>query len=177
MKCCSVYIVFNFACRAFGYVHQYCRDIHFDNVYITTYFRQIDARRRRAVSYNRTFTQIRICVCANLSICFRERSICCLSRKQSKRAWSTHGAYLSTPASSCVWYCMLLWSLCSALNSCSDIQAVYLMEQVCHFCSSYGTKQKWKCHVFIQVSQTHNSAPNSCYWLNRRCYVGLTKDP
>ncbi|KAF4103127.1 E3 ubiquitin-protein ligase DCST1 isoform X2 [Onychostoma macrolepis] len=33
---------------AFGYVHQYCRDIHFDNVYITTYFRQIDARRRRA---------------------------------------------------------------------------------------------------------------------------------
>ncbi|XP_026140640.1 E3 ubiquitin-protein ligase DCST1 [Carassius auratus] len=33
---------------AFVYVHQYCRDIHFDNVYITTYFRQIDARRRRA---------------------------------------------------------------------------------------------------------------------------------
>uniref|UniRef100_A0A8C1JML6 DC-STAMP domain containing 1 n=1 Tax=Cyprinus carpio TaxID=7962 RepID=A0A8C1JML6_CYPCA len=33
---------------AFGYVHQYCRDIYFDNVYITTYFRQIDARRRRA---------------------------------------------------------------------------------------------------------------------------------
>ncbi|XP_016406262.1 DC-STAMP domain-containing protein 1 [Sinocyclocheilus rhinocerous] len=33
---------------AFGYVHRYCRDIHFDNVYITTYIRQIDARRRRA---------------------------------------------------------------------------------------------------------------------------------
>ncbi|XP_055066164.2 E3 ubiquitin-protein ligase DCST1 isoform X1 [Misgurnus anguillicaudatus] len=33
---------------AFGYVHQYCRDIRFDNVYITTYFRQIDARRMRA---------------------------------------------------------------------------------------------------------------------------------
>ncbi|XP_073703880.1 E3 ubiquitin-protein ligase DCST1 [Garra rufa] len=33
---------------AFGYVRQYCRDIHFDNVYITTYFRQIDARRTRA---------------------------------------------------------------------------------------------------------------------------------
>ncbi|XP_043117633.1 E3 ubiquitin-protein ligase DCST1 [Puntigrus tetrazona] len=32
---------------AFGYVHQCCRDIRFDNVYITTYFRQIDARRRR----------------------------------------------------------------------------------------------------------------------------------
>uniref|UniRef100_A0A671LLW5 DC-STAMP domain containing 1 n=1 Tax=Sinocyclocheilus anshuiensis TaxID=1608454 RepID=A0A671LLW5_9TELE len=40
--------LFNFACRAFGYVHRYCRDIHFDNVYITTYIRQIDARRRRA---------------------------------------------------------------------------------------------------------------------------------
>ncbi|XP_067304661.1 E3 ubiquitin-protein ligase DCST1 isoform X5 [Pseudorasbora parva] len=33
---------------AFGYVRQFCRDIHFDNVYITTYFRQIDARRIRA---------------------------------------------------------------------------------------------------------------------------------
>ncbi|XP_073782188.1 E3 ubiquitin-protein ligase DCST1 isoform X4 [Danio rerio] len=33
---------------AFGYVRQYCRDILFDNVYITTYFRQIDARRIRA---------------------------------------------------------------------------------------------------------------------------------
>ncbi|TRZ03095.1 hypothetical protein DNTS_029886 [Danionella cerebrum] len=32
---------------AFGYVHKYCRDIRFDNVYITTYFRQIDARRNR----------------------------------------------------------------------------------------------------------------------------------
>ncbi|XP_051720379.1 E3 ubiquitin-protein ligase DCST1 isoform X1 [Ctenopharyngodon idella] len=33
---------------AFGYVRLFCRDIHFDNVYITTYFRQIDARRSRA---------------------------------------------------------------------------------------------------------------------------------
>ncbi|XP_051576255.1 E3 ubiquitin-protein ligase DCST1 [Myxocyprinus asiaticus] len=33
---------------AFGYVRQYCRDIRFDNVYITTYFRQIDSRRMRA---------------------------------------------------------------------------------------------------------------------------------
>ncbi|XP_052000331.1 E3 ubiquitin-protein ligase DCST1 [Xyrauchen texanus] len=32
---------------AFGYVRQYCRDIRFDNVYITTYFRQIDSRRMR----------------------------------------------------------------------------------------------------------------------------------
>ncbi|KAK3551142.1 hypothetical protein QTP70_013907, partial [Hemibagrus guttatus] len=33
--------------RAFGYARQYTRDIHFDNVYITTYFRQIDQRRKR----------------------------------------------------------------------------------------------------------------------------------
>ncbi|XP_048009850.1 E3 ubiquitin-protein ligase DCST1 isoform X2 [Megalobrama amblycephala] len=33
---------------AFGYVRQFCRDIHFDNVYTTTYFRQIDVRRMRA---------------------------------------------------------------------------------------------------------------------------------
>ncbi|KAL0984883.1 hypothetical protein UPYG_G00149910 [Umbra pygmaea] len=33
---------------AFGYARQYNRDILFDNLYITTYFRQIDARRRRA---------------------------------------------------------------------------------------------------------------------------------
>ncbi|XP_019896845.1 E3 ubiquitin-protein ligase DCST1 [Esox lucius] len=35
---------------AFGYVRQYNKDIRFDNIYITTYFRQIDARRKRAVS-------------------------------------------------------------------------------------------------------------------------------
>ncbi|XP_025767107.1 E3 ubiquitin-protein ligase DCST1 isoform X4 [Oreochromis niloticus] len=34
--------------QAFGYLGQYKRDICFDNVYITTYFRQIDARRRKA---------------------------------------------------------------------------------------------------------------------------------
>uniref|UniRef100_A0A3B4DIZ4 DC-STAMP domain containing 1 n=1 Tax=Pygocentrus nattereri TaxID=42514 RepID=A0A3B4DIZ4_PYGNA len=33
---------------AFGYAKQYTRDIRFDNVYITTYFRQIDTRRKRA---------------------------------------------------------------------------------------------------------------------------------
>ncbi|XP_053351203.1 E3 ubiquitin-protein ligase DCST1 [Clarias gariepinus] len=32
---------------AFGYARQYTRDICFDNVYITTYFRQIDERRRK----------------------------------------------------------------------------------------------------------------------------------
>ncbi|KAK2854959.1 hypothetical protein Q7C36_006828 [Tachysurus vachellii] len=32
---------------AFGYARQYTRDIYFDNVYITTYFRQIDERRKR----------------------------------------------------------------------------------------------------------------------------------
>ncbi|XP_070986512.1 E3 ubiquitin-protein ligase DCST1-like [Oncorhynchus clarkii lewisi] len=33
---------------AFGYARQYTQDIRFDNIYITTYFRQIDARRKRA---------------------------------------------------------------------------------------------------------------------------------
>ncbi|XP_074510485.1 E3 ubiquitin-protein ligase DCST1 isoform X2 [Sebastes fasciatus] len=34
--------------QAFGYLRQYRKDVRFDNVYISTYFRQIDARRRRA---------------------------------------------------------------------------------------------------------------------------------
>ncbi|CAL8249544.1 unnamed protein product [Boreogadus saida] len=33
---------------AFGYVHKYRRDIFFDNVYVTTYFRQIEGRRKTA---------------------------------------------------------------------------------------------------------------------------------
>ncbi|KAM6309486.1 E3 ubiquitin-protein ligase DCST1 [Podargus strigoides] len=32
---------------AFSYTKRYCQDICFDNIYITTYFRQIDARRRQ----------------------------------------------------------------------------------------------------------------------------------
>lgn len=36
--------------RAFDYLRWYRRDIRFDNIYITSYFRQIDARRRRAVT-------------------------------------------------------------------------------------------------------------------------------
>ncbi|KAM8986117.1 E3 ubiquitin-protein ligase DCST1 isoform 1-T2 [Ara ararauna] len=32
---------------AFSYTRQYCQDISYDNLYITTYFRQIDARRRK----------------------------------------------------------------------------------------------------------------------------------
>ncbi|KAM6037721.1 E3 ubiquitin-protein ligase DCST1 isoform 2-T2 [Theristicus caerulescens] len=35
--------------RAFSYTKRYCGDIGFDNLYITTYFRQIDARRRKQV--------------------------------------------------------------------------------------------------------------------------------
>lgn len=35
--------------RAFSYTKRYCQDICFDNLYITTYFRQIDARRRKQV--------------------------------------------------------------------------------------------------------------------------------
>ncbi|XP_076593573.1 DC-STAMP domain-containing protein 1 [Chaetodon auriga] len=34
--------------QAFAYLRRYRRDVRFDNVYITTYFRHIDARRRRA---------------------------------------------------------------------------------------------------------------------------------
>ncbi|XP_042345922.1 E3 ubiquitin-protein ligase DCST1 [Plectropomus leopardus] len=33
--------------QAFGYLRQYRRDVRFDNVYITTYFRQIDSRRKQ----------------------------------------------------------------------------------------------------------------------------------
>ncbi|XP_035529107.1 E3 ubiquitin-protein ligase DCST1 [Morone saxatilis] len=33
--------------QAFGYLRQYRHDVRFDNIYITTYFRQIDARRRK----------------------------------------------------------------------------------------------------------------------------------
>lgn len=35
--------------RAFSYTKRYCQDICFDNLYVTTYFRQIDARRRKQV--------------------------------------------------------------------------------------------------------------------------------
>lgn len=35
--------------RAFSYTKKYCQDICFDNLYITTYFRQIDARRKKQV--------------------------------------------------------------------------------------------------------------------------------
>ncbi|KAL3064980.1 hypothetical protein OYC64_001090 [Pagothenia borchgrevinki] len=35
--------------QACGYLLQYRRDVRFDNLYVTTYFRLLDARRRRAV--------------------------------------------------------------------------------------------------------------------------------
>ncbi|XP_018534336.1 E3 ubiquitin-protein ligase DCST1 [Lates calcarifer] len=34
--------------QAFSYLHQYRREIQFDNVYVTSYFRRIDSRRSRA---------------------------------------------------------------------------------------------------------------------------------
>ncbi|XP_034041946.1 E3 ubiquitin-protein ligase DCST1 [Thalassophryne amazonica] len=37
-----------FFTSAFGYVRQYRRDVRFDNFYVSTYFRQIDARRKKA---------------------------------------------------------------------------------------------------------------------------------
>ncbi|XP_051497202.1 E3 ubiquitin-protein ligase DCST1 [Apus apus] len=41
---CTFLLVF---LSAFSYTKRYCGDICFDNLYITTYFRQIDARRRK----------------------------------------------------------------------------------------------------------------------------------
>lgn len=35
--------------RAYSYINSYNQDIRFDNIYITRYFRQIDARRRKQV--------------------------------------------------------------------------------------------------------------------------------
>ncbi|XP_063054024.1 E3 ubiquitin-protein ligase DCST1 isoform X2 [Engraulis encrasicolus] len=48
-----LHLIFSFAfiavfINAFGYCRQYNQDIRFDNLYITTYFRQIDDRRREA---------------------------------------------------------------------------------------------------------------------------------
>ncbi|KAM6365310.1 E3 ubiquitin-protein ligase DCST1 [Pluvialis apricaria] len=42
---------------AFSYTKRYCQDICFDNLYITTYFRQIDARRRK--QHKRTLLPLR----------------------------------------------------------------------------------------------------------------------
>ncbi|KAM6112536.1 E3 ubiquitin-protein ligase DCST1 [Phoenicopterus ruber ruber] len=41
---CTFLLVF---ISAFSYTKRYCQDICFDNLYVTTYFRQIDARRRK----------------------------------------------------------------------------------------------------------------------------------
>ncbi|KAM6395143.1 E3 ubiquitin-protein ligase DCST1 [Rhynochetos jubatus] len=41
---CTFVLVF---ISAFSYTRRYCQDICFDNIYVTTYFRQIDARRRK----------------------------------------------------------------------------------------------------------------------------------
>ncbi|XP_043820041.1 E3 ubiquitin-protein ligase DCST1 isoform X2 [Dromiciops gliroides] len=41
---CTFLLVFQ---AAFSYTDNYCRDIRFDNIYISTYFRQIDERRKK----------------------------------------------------------------------------------------------------------------------------------
>ncbi|XP_010562468.1 PREDICTED: DC-STAMP domain-containing protein 1 [Haliaeetus leucocephalus] len=51
---CTFLLVF---ISAFSYTKQYCRDICFDNLYVTTYFRQIDARRRK--QHKRTLLPLR----------------------------------------------------------------------------------------------------------------------
>nr|XP_015199898.1 PREDICTED: DC-STAMP domain-containing protein 1 isoform X1 [Lepisosteus oculatus] len=43
LSCTFVFILLS----AYGYTRNYLRDVRFDNVYVTTYFRQIDARRRQ----------------------------------------------------------------------------------------------------------------------------------
>ncbi|TNN24282.1 DC-STAMP domain-containing protein 1 [Liparis tanakae] len=50
--------------QGFRYLLQYRRDILFDNLYITTYFRQIDARRRRAVTSSSSSSPSGPCVIA-----------------------------------------------------------------------------------------------------------------
>ncbi|KAM9623288.1 E3 ubiquitin-protein ligase DCST1 isoform 2-T2 [Morphnus guianensis] len=51
---CSFLLVF---ISAFSYTKKYCQDICFDNLYVTTYFRQIDARRRK--QHKRTLLPLR----------------------------------------------------------------------------------------------------------------------
>ncbi|XP_049661695.1 LOW QUALITY PROTEIN: E3 ubiquitin-protein ligase DCST1 [Accipiter gentilis] len=51
---CTFLLVF---ISAFSYTKQYCQDIRFDNLYVTTYFRQIDARRRK--QHKRTLLPLR----------------------------------------------------------------------------------------------------------------------
>ncbi|XP_040982080.1 E3 ubiquitin-protein ligase DCST1 isoform X4 [Aquila chrysaetos chrysaetos] len=51
---CTFLLVF---ISAFSYTKQYCQDICFDNLYVTTYFRQIDARRRK--QHKRTLLPLR----------------------------------------------------------------------------------------------------------------------
>ncbi|XP_074076603.1 E3 ubiquitin-protein ligase DCST1 isoform X2 [Macrotis lagotis] len=40
-------MLFSFTFLAFSYTDNYCRDIRFDNIYISTYFHQIDDRRKK----------------------------------------------------------------------------------------------------------------------------------
>ncbi|KAM6226066.1 E3 ubiquitin-protein ligase DCST1 [Porphyrio hochstetteri] len=51
---CTFVLVF---ISAFSYTRRYCRDLGFDNLYITTYFCQIDARRRK--QHKRTLLPLR----------------------------------------------------------------------------------------------------------------------
>jgi len=40
----------NFTFRAYKYYKKYTQDVKFDNIYITSYFKKIDARRKHKVS-------------------------------------------------------------------------------------------------------------------------------
>lgn len=108
-------------CRAFGYLGQYKRDICFDNVYITTYFRQIDARRRKAVSFASSSSTLQysprsdppVLSCA----AFRGSAACCLWGNQRKTSWSTPAVWKFTPKRSNKW---------CVQEQCEDSGSIYL---------------------------------------------------
>ncbi|KAF3692473.1 E3 ubiquitin-protein ligase DCST1 [Channa argus] len=56
--------------QAFVYLRQYRRDIRFDNIYITTYFRQIDDRRRKSISSGFKAVSVTLLVVILLTIDF-----------------------------------------------------------------------------------------------------------
>uniref|UniRef100_A0A8D2KWZ5 DC-STAMP domain containing 1 n=1 Tax=Varanus komodoensis TaxID=61221 RepID=A0A8D2KWZ5_VARKO len=53
---CTFVLIF---ASAFSYTNRYNQDIRFDNLYISRYFRQIDARRRKQVGSKRTLLPLR----------------------------------------------------------------------------------------------------------------------
>ncbi|RXN30367.1 DC-STAMP domain-containing 1 [Labeo rohita] len=78
---------------AFGYVRQYCRNIHFDNVYITTYFRQIDARRMGAIVGFLQVASLALFVCVLLAVDGILYNIFDLIRRHTFTTYSVTGVH------------------------------------------------------------------------------------